>query len=152
MERKRFRFDISNNNVQAVMAKRQRRFGGLKQQVASDDKDDKSKLKRTTGLGSVQHIKSIPSEMLPARKYRKDCVLREEYDKPEHWVMPEKVVRPARQDVYQIERDNITKLIDRRQSWCRAARCLISASGTPKSQKTDNGGKIGPIKRSVPIE
>lgn len=154
MERKRFRFDISNNNIEALLAKRRKKFGHLKPRGDNNNTctSDDSKPGRNSDHTSIRHVQSIPSDMVIQPKTRKDCVPRDEYENPEHWVKPEKIIKPSREVVMQAERDSISKMIDRRESWSRGARCLVYAGATPKCRKPSGITKIGPIKRSAPVE
>lgn len=142
MERKKFRSDISNSYVQALMERKRRKLDRQKQGLTDSTTDESEP--------AINTVTSIPADMLPKRKMRQDCQERQEYDKPEHWVKPKEEPKVPKADRFKAEKDNITKMIGIQQSWSRAARCLVSATSRPKYQARD--GKIGPIRKSVPID
>lgn len=117
--RKRFKADISTQYAQDIVKRRLPNFK-FKQVPREDEDKDIADPQQPV----ISTIRYLPPEMLPQKKPKER---NREYDKPEHWVVPEKPPKPSRDEVFKVERDNIAKRIKQQRCWSRAANQLDKA-------------------------
>lgn len=134
--KRKFRSDISNKSIDAVLDKRQRKRSHPKNSPYEDHRHDKSAVMKAmaaiTSDGQTV-IREIPPEMLPKNKAPFLAgPVRREYEKPEHWIKPKDEPTRSRAEVFLSERENVAKMVGGyRVTYCRAAQILQKANREP---------------------
>lgn len=125
IKRRKFKADISDKYIKGVMAK------GIKKHKSMSSVPRRSTLDPIIINSEPDVTKTISFNSIP--KKTSDEHRERDIAKPEHWFEPNKVERPSREEVFEVERDSITKKLKYDKGWRRAAGQLETAISAAKS-------------------
>ena len=144
-ERRRFKFDLDESNVKALLEERRRRAKNKGQKrdytlVANKPSRDPSVYTHLPA-DNMCEILQLPIALLP--KNRREMAMaavktEKVYAKPEHWIVPKKPTLTA-EEKCRNETKSIIRRMDTMKMYSRAAKCL--------DQARESRNQIGPIRK-----
>lgn len=137
--RRKFRSDVSNKSIDALLNKRQRKRFNQPKKGPYDDNGTKKKIDcpLTDKYGQTV-IRGIPLDMLPKNRPLATETNRREYEKPEHWIQPKEEALRSRTEVFESERVNVAKIVASQLTWNRAAKMLEKVNREPLRVSSSN--------------